>query len=425
MLQGSDKYDCYVCHEEFRTKRKLTAHKKSNLDCNSQAFQGSSGNYSRNAQPETNTSTSSPSIELEDDADIVKIATSNEIRPVVLYDLVDPKEVVYREKLVVVLRTRGLEIEDDISGDQLLSRVGQLAEDNQELNKKLVELQKTEKHNKPEERGIEKHVNLEMSWQLRPWSRDPRLQKYFPPPLSYRQESSRRNTPPSASCSDPLNLNNSNIVSLVPRRRRGQLEERVADRKRQTSEQESSHQQDSTSRHTEAPEKEDAAPKGIPLPLLGTGLPSSPDLFSPDPEFSGFIRRPLKRPNTSEDLPSQRKKQDSKMLLEPSTSSAVDGSPRSPSYALDNNSSDGGSSRSISASSVSGSASPPSSSSSQDDIQADAPFHPHHSSAPQATNSAVHLPLSPAEEVYVKRERQKKLEQERRVWKRPTWPRDL
>ena len=140
------------------------------------------------------------------------------------------------------------------------------------------------------------------------------------------------------------------------------MEERVADRKRQTSEQESSHQQDSTSRHTEAPEKEDAAPKGIPLPLLGTRLPSSPDLFSPDPEFSGFIRKPLKRPNTSEDLPSQRKKQDSKvnilpymqvrfaylsfqMLLEPSTSSAVDGSPRSPSYALDNNSSDGGSSR--------------------------------------------------------------------------------
>merc|ERR1712130_23391 len=91
--------------------------------------------------------------------------------------LIDTKEVVNRKKLLTVLRTRGsLEIEDDLSEDQLLSRIGQLAEDCQQI------------------------------------------------------------TPPS----DPQLQNHINILPLQPHRGRVQSEERVAERERQTSEQESS-----------------------------------------------------------------------------------------------------------------------------------------------------------------------------------------
>jgi len=181
------------------------------------------------------------------------------------------------------------------------------------------------------------------------------------------------------------------------------LEDWVAKRKRQTSEQKSSHQPDFTSRHSEASHMKLAVSKEIPPPTLENGLPSSPepDLFRPHPEDSEFIYRPHKRPNTSEDLSSQRKKHDSKMLLEPSAPSAVNGSPRSSSYGLNDNLSYSGSTRCISASSSSGSvfSSFPSSSSTPDDNEAETRLY--HNSTSQAKS---------AEE----RERQKILEQKRR-----------
>jgi len=265
--------------------------------------------------------------------------------------LIDTKEVVNRKKLLTVLRTRGsLEIEDDLSEDQLLSRIGQLAEDCQQI------------------------------------------------------------TPPS----DPQLQNHINILPLQPHRGRVQSEERVAERERQTSEQESSYQQGSTSRHSEASHNEDEAAKEIPLPPSGTGLPRT--------SSAEFIPRPQKRSNTSEELPSQRKKKRDTMILELSATSAVDGSPKSSSFNSDDNSSDGGSSRCISASSLSGSLSPSllSSSSLPDDIQAESPFHPLHSNTPEqvAVLCSIQLPssLSPLspEEVQMERERQKKLAQERR-----------